>query len=337
MGFTEGDAALAADVLVETDRRGVDTHGINRMSLYNKVSGNVGMVDKDAKLEIVKDEPPYLMLDANHGLGIIMAPKAVELAISRAKEQGICVVGVRNAGHFGAAGYYVDKCVRQGFISLICSNSKATMAPLGGKERFLGNSPWSMAVPGGNRYHDPVMFDMACSEVARGKFETALREGRQVPLGWGIDKDGRPSTDPASIVGEGSLLPFGGVKGYCVTVLLEVLSCMLTFASYGNAKNETGAREDTSYFLLLLDPEKFGSIEAYRESIDLYIDQLKGVALAPDVTEVLYPGELEARFIKERTKNGVELHEEIAAMLADVAVQRGLLEAGQGFGDMLGW
>ena len=337
MGYDDADATYAADVLVETDRRGVDTHGVARLSFYNMVSNVENAVNKSAKLSIVRDEPPYIMVDGDCGLGIIMAPKAVEIAIDRAEKQGICVMGVRNAGHFGAAGYYADKCVRKGFVSLVCSNSGSIMAPHGGKEGFLGNSPWSIAVPGGNRHPDPVMFDMACSGVARGKIETALREGRQVPLGWGLDKDGNPTTDPKSILRGGCVLPLGGVKGYCITLLLEVLSSMLTFASFGNAKNFTGKHNDNSYFVLLLDPVKFGSLEMYRDSIDLYIDQLKSVPLAPDADEILFPGELEARAIKDRTAFGVELNEGVAASLAKVARGRGLLAQDRGFEDMLTW
>ena len=337
MGYDETDATYAASVLTETDRRGVDTHGVARLSFYNMVSGLEDAVNKNANLKIVSDEPPYIMVDGDCGLGIIMAPKAVELAIERAEKHGTCIMGVRNAGHFGAAGYYADKCVRKGFISLVCSNSGSIMAPHGGKEGFLGNSPWSIAVPGGDRHPDPVMFDMACSEVARGKIETALREGRQVPLGWGLDKDGNPTTDPSSILKGGCVLPLGGIKGYCITLLLEILSSMLTFASYGNAKNFTGKFNDSSYFILLLNPGKFGSTEMYRESIDLYIDQLKSVPLAPDADEILFPGELEARAISERTANGMELDAGVASSLVKVAKGRGLLALDRGFEDMLAW
>jgi len=247
------------------------------------------------------------------------------------------VMGVRNGGHFGAAGYYADKCARRGFIALVCSNSGATMAPYGGKVQFLGNSPWSMAVPGGRRYPDPVIFDMACSEVSRGKCETAIREGRQVPFGWGIDKDGEPTTDPYSILKGGSLLPFGGVKGYCITVLVEMLSSMLTFASFGNAKNVNGIHEDNGYFVLLMEPERFGGLEAYKDSFDMYVDQIKNIPLASGANEILFPGELEVRAIKTRTENGMELDEGIADSLAEVARERGLLLADQGFQDMLVW
>jgi LDH2 family malate/lactate/ureidoglycolate dehydrogenase len=121
------------------------------------------------------------MVDADNGLGIVMAPQAVELAIRKAKERGSCVMGVQNSSHFGAAGYYTAKCVEQGLIAMVCSNSGPTMAPVGGRSRTLGNSPWSVGIPGGMRHPDPVMFDMACSEVARGKLETAEREANRLP------------------------------------------------------------------------------------------------------------------------------------------------------------
>ena len=260
MGYGKEEAEYAADVLVETNRRGVDTHGITRIGLYYRSSIAGGWSNSNAKLRVVRDEPPFLMVDADNGLGIIMTPQALEIAIPKAKERGICVMGIQNSGHFGAAGYYAAKCVEQGLVAMVCSNSPSTMAAIGGRERVLGNSPWSIAFPGGNRHPDPVMFDMACSEVSRGKCETAHRAGEQIPLGWGIDASGEPSTDPEAVLYGGSLLPFGGVKGYCIALLVEMLSSMLTFASYGNGKNMGGAHEDTSHFVLLMDPKKFGGI-----------------------------------------------------------------------------
>jgi LDH2 family malate/lactate/ureidoglycolate dehydrogenase len=246
-------------------------------------------------------------------------------------------MGVQNSNHFGAAGYYAAKCVEKGFVAMICSNSGPTMTPFGGKDRVLGNSPWSVAVPGGNRHPDPVMFDMACSEVSRGKCETALREGAQVPLGWGVDKEGAPSTDPAGILFGGSLLPFGGAKGYCIALMVEVLSSMLAFASVGRGKRPGGAWGNTGHFFLLMDPARFGGLETYRESIDSYVEYIKGSAPAPGVGEIIVPGELEARAIRERTEKGMELDEVVAASLAEVARKLGLLGEEQSFRDLLEW
>ena len=334
-GYNEKDAAYAADVLVETDRRGVDTHGMTRLAFYHW-STTEGGINKNARLKILRDEPPFLMVDADNGLGIIMAPQAVELAIERAAEHGICVMGVQKSNHYGAAGYYAAKCVDKGFITMVSSNSPPTAAPYGGKEKVLGNSPWSMALPGGNRHPDPVMFDMACSEVSRGTCETAQREGRQIPLGWGIDINGEPSTDPAEVL-KGSLLPFGGIKGYCVTLLVEAFSSILTFASFGNGTDMAAGRHNTSHFVLLLDPAKFGDTATYKDGVDAYVENIKKTPLAPGAGEIIIPGELEARAIKHRTKHGRELDEAVAASLVDVAVKCGLLADDRGFEEMLAW
>ena len=335
MGYNEKDASYAADVLVETDRRGVDTHGMARMGLYYLSTTDWG-INKNASLRILRDDNPYLMVDADNGLGIIMAAKAAELAVQRAKENGICVLGVQNSNHFGAAGYYAAKCVNEGFITIVSSNSPPTSAPPGGKSRRLGNSPWSMALPGGNRHPDPVMFDMACSEVSRGKCETALRGGEQIPPGWGIDENGEPSTDPAEVL-KGSLLPFGGIKGFCITLLVEAFSSILTFASFGNGTNMQAGEGNTGHFFLLLDPEKFGDIESYKNSIDVYVENIKSVPLAAGAEEIIIPGELEARAIKHRTAHGVELDQAVASSLLEVAVKCGLLAEGEGFDEMLRW
>jgi LDH2 family malate/lactate/ureidoglycolate dehydrogenase len=186
------------------------------------------------------------------------------------------------------------------------------------------------------RHPDPVMFDMACSEVARGKLETAEREGKQVPLGWGIDGNGEPSTDPTEILKNGSLLPFGGIKGYCITILVEALSSMLTFSTFGKGIH-MGERMNTGHFVLLLDPERFGDPVLYRNSIDEYVDSIKNAPLAPGAEEIIVPGELEARSIRNRTENGMQLDEAVASSLAEVAIKIGLLSEGQGFDDMLTW
>lgn len=339
MGYGAKEAAYAADVLVETDRRGVDTHGVVRLDFYHMCVNRSGWLNRNAQLQILRDDPPYLMADADHGLGIIMAPQAVELAIQRAKEQGVCVMGIRNSNHFGAAGYYAQKCVDQGFIALVCSNSPGTMVPIDGNQGVLGNSPWSMAIPGGNRHPDPIMFDMACSEVSRGKCETALRNGERVPPNWGVDRHGEPTTDPARILKGGFLLPFGGIKGYCVAVLVEALSSMLTFASYGKGKNMkfSGDHENTGHFVLLLDPERFGELDAYKDSIDVYVDTIKNSKPVPGADEIIVPGELEARAIKDRTANGIHLEDAVVSMLTGLAQKTGQLTQKQGFKDMLNW
>ncbi|MCL1805822.1 MAG: Ldh family oxidoreductase [Clostridiales bacterium] len=337
MGYGEKEAAYGAGTLVETDRRGIDTHGMARLAFYYRSVMAEGRVNKDAKLKVLRDEPPYLMVDADHGLGVVMAPQAVELAIARAKENGCCVMGVQNSNHFAASGYYTAKCVNEGFIALVCSNSPGIIAPTGGTGKLLGNSPWSLGVPGGNRHPWPVMFDMATSEVALGKFETAIREGKEVPLGWGVDKDGAQSADPHAILRGGSLLPFGGVKGYCITVLVEILSSMLTMASYGNGKNMGGGVDNTSHFALLLDPARFGDLETYKNGIDVYVDTIKNTPLAAGAQEIIVPGEIEARSIQYRTANGLELDETVAVTIADAAKQMGLLAEEQGFEAMLAW
>ena len=335
MGYNEKDASYAADVLVETDRRGVDTHGMTRLGYYYRTVTEGG-VNKNANFRIIRDEPHYIMLDADNGLGIIMAPQAVDIAVQRAKATGICVMGVQNSNHFGAAGYYAAKCANEGFVTLVSSNSPPTMAPLGGIVRKMGNSPWSMAIPGGNRHPDPLMFDMACSEVSRGKCETAVREGSGIPLGWGIDEHGEPSTDPAEVL-KGSLLPFGGVKGYCITILVEAFSSLLTFASYGNGINMDAGRDNTSHFILLMDPAKFGNTDSYKNGVDVYVENIKNTPLAAGTEEIIIPGELEARAVRNATQYGVEMDEAVAESLFEVAVKCGLLSEDKGFSDMLKW
>lgn len=341
MGFNEEDAGYASRLITRTNMRGVDSHGLARVSMYYNLVKNGRQINISAPLEVIKDSGSALLLDAHKGLGIIMASRAVELAIARAKQTGICVCAVKNSGHYGAAGCYGSMAAEAGLMSIIMSNTGPSMAPIGGRTRVLGNSPWSMAMPGGNNHTAPIMFDMACSETSWGKCQNYVRANQEIPDGWGVDETGAVTHDPLRLLTKGALLPFGGIKGYCITVMVEMMAILLADSGYGSACGTASYTTDHPYpeslghTFIVIDPDKFCGMQAYRKSIDGYIDNLKQAPKADGITEIIVPGEIEAKAIVERRAKGMDVHAAIAADLVQVAVSIGLLPDGSTFENLL--
>lgn len=327
-GLSESDAKQGSETLNASDVRGVDTHGVARLLMYDNFIENE-MVNTDAKLTIVKESESTLCLDANHGLGIVMAPKAVEMCIEKAKKSGACVASVKNSGHFGIAGYYAEKMAKEGMIGIAMSNSIPIVAPFGGRGRVLGNSPFSIAFPAGNKYTDPIMLDMACSQVALGKLEMAIRAGREIPKGWAVDEKGLHTSDPQVGFDKGALLPFGGPKGYCLAVLIEMMSSVLPGGGYGEDVHfytaEKGQKENISHTFIAIDVSKFRPLEDIREDVDKYADRLKSTEPAEGVDEVFLPGEIEANNYHKRIAKDFEISPVVLEEILAIAIRKGRL------------
>lgn len=341
MGFQPEDAGYASRLLTRTNLRGVDSHGLARLSMYYAMVKTGTMINLNAKLETLQDHGSALLLDAHEGLGIIMAPRALEVAMKRAKETGVCVCAVRNSGHYGAAGCYGSMAAEEGLMCIIMSNTGPSLAPLGGRSRVLGNSPWSMALPGGNVHSAPVMFDLACSETSWGKCQNYVRAGKEIPDGWGLDENGDMTHDPMRLLTKGALLPFGGVKGYCITVLVEMMSVLLANSGYGEAcgtSSYTSSHpypEHLGHTFVLMDPDKFCGMDEYRKSLDSYFDYLKHAPKGNSASEIIVPGEIESRAIETRKLNGMEVHPSIAADVVKVAAELGLVSETADFNELL--
>lgn len=278
----------------------MDTHGVGRMQMITNIILSE-KINLNAKLQIVKETPSLLYLDADHGVGHAMASRAVEMTIIKAKQTGVCATSMYNSGFWGASGAYAYEIAQAGLFGISASNSGLCLAAFGGTNPTIGNSPWSMAFPGSEKYNFPIMFDMACSIVAVGKLQMALRKGEAIPEGWVIDKEGLPITDPLRAFKEGiCLLPFGGVKGYVIATLIEILTSVLSGSARGNdvgstlVINKDGKPENVGHFLLAIDIEQFRSKADINKDLDAFIDSIKADAPAPGFKEVLVPGELEA-------------------------------------------
>ena len=324
LGVPEDDAALVADSLVQADLWGHQSHGFLRLPWY-AARLRSGAMRAITVPEVLSDTGPLLLLDGRDGIGQVLADRARELAVQRARRFGVGVVGVRNSNHFGTAMYFTRRAAADGCVSVLTTNASPAMAPWGGREKVLGTNPWSIAAPGpGGRV---VAVDIANTAVARGKIYLAKNRGEPIPETWAMGPDGAPTTDAAEGV-LGVILPMAGHKGYAITFLMDVLSGALTGSGVGSEVHgpyEAAARSRCGHLFLALDPAAFGDREGYEGRVEQLIAEVKGVPLAQGFDEVFYPGEVEDRAeAATLAAGGVLLAEQSLGDLRGLAAETGV-------------
>ncbi|GGF90679.1 Ldh family oxidoreductase [Paenibacillus abyssi] len=322
-GVPEQEAKLVAESLVQADLRGVDSHGVIRMDVYLKRL-EAGMVTVGGGMNAVSDGPVTLLDGANH-FGAVIGSRALEIVMEGTKRNGVSVVGVKGSNHFGTCSYYLLKAVREDMILIVLSNASQTMPPTGGVRPFIGTNPFSVGVPAGK--YEPFILDMATSVVARGKIIAAAQRGETIPIGWAIDKHGHATTDADAAL-EGSVLPVGGAKGYGISLFVDIMSGVLTGAGFGKYVNNMYENweeaQNVGHFFIGLDIARFMPVDAFKERMDRYFDELKAVPRAPGVLEILIPGELEHRLAQERMLRGIVLPGKVEEELTKWARRYGL-------------
>lgn len=305
-GAAPSHAQMVAESLVQADLRGVDSHGVVRTDIYLRRL-EAGMINLNATMPIRMDGAIALLDGQNH-FGAVVGNKALDAAIEATKRYGYGVVGVKGSNHFGTCAYYLLKAVKHDVIMFVFSNASQTMPPTGGIRPFIGTNPFSVGIPAGK--YQPFILDMATSVVARGKIISAAQKGESIPLGWAIDKQGNPTTDPKLAL-EGSVLPLGGAKGYGISMFIDILCGVLTGAGFGKYVNNMYENweepQNVGHFFIGLDISKFMPLEQFKARIDQYFDEIKAEPTAPGTKEILIPGELEHRSTLERMRNGIEL------------------------------
>jgi LDH2 family malate/lactate/ureidoglycolate dehydrogenase len=306
LGVPEDDARLVADSLVTADLWGHPSHGMLRLDWYAARirSGAMNPVTSPA---FVTDGGAVVVLDGRDGVGQVVTDFACRLAVERAQEHGIGVVAVRNSNHFGTAAYWTRRIAAAGCVGILTTNGSPAMAPWGGMKKTVGANPWSVATPGGS--HGQVVLDIANTGVARGKIYAALQRDEDIPSGWAIDAQGVPTTDPTAAI-DGILLPMAGHKGYGISFMMDVLSGVLTGSSY--ATDVVGPyvpdqRSGCGHLVLALRIDALIDPAEFDRRIDDLITTTKAVPLAPGVTEVFYPGEIENRAESTGRTTGVLL------------------------------
>ncbi|MHB8908145.1 MAG: Ldh family oxidoreductase [Syntrophales bacterium] len=323
LGMTREEAAIAADALVRCNLRGVDTHGALRMLVYTEKLKR-GFINPKPALRTLRETGATALIDGDNGFGQVVGSRAMDIAVRKAREVGVSCVSVRHSNHFGACAHYSMMALPHDMIGIALTNASPQIAPTGGAEKLLGNNPWSVAVPAGERF--PVVLDMANSVVARGKIRLAGKEGRPIPHGWALTLDGEPTTDPKAALA-GFLMPVGGYKGYGTTLMVDLLTGVLANSSYGprvNGLDIVDAMGGVGHTFIAVSIAAFDEVAAFKARMDAYIDEIKGSKKAKGVEVIYLPGEPE--FLKEQTRRqtGIPLHVNIINDLKKIAGETGV-------------
>lgn len=300
-GVEEEIARVVIDVLVETDKRGVASHGLTRLPGYVKRI-ETGLLDPHARPEIMADGGGLVLLDGNNGFGALAAFAATKLAAARAAEHGVAWVTVRNSNHFGAAGYYSHWLAQRGLAALVWSNASPAVAAFGGKRATLGTNPISIAAPAQG---EPIVLDMATTTVARGKIRRAAAEGRPIPAGLALDTEGNPTTDaPAAL--KGTLASLGGYKGYGLAVMIELLAGVLAggrFLTDVRQVTDLSGPSGACFTFIAADIGRITEREAYIERVKKFRATIRA---SGDADATIYlPGDIEVERTVAAEKNGL--------------------------------
>jgi LDH2 family malate/lactate/ureidoglycolate dehydrogenase len=336
LGVPDPDAGLAADVLAAADLRGIDSHGVARLHTYFDLL-SAGRIKPRPTLRVVRESQSTATVDGDNGLGLVIGPRANEIAMEKAAQAGSGWVAVCNTNHYGIAGYYPLRALERDLIGWAMTNSSAGVAPLWGAERMLGTNPIAIAFPG--KEEPAIVIDMATSAVAYGKIEMAHRAGRPIPKGWAIDREGRATTDPQAMMDGGALLPLGserelgGHKGYGLGLMVEVLCAALSGANWGpfappfaisQVVPSQSVGKGIGHFFGALRIDAFRDPEEFKAQIDHVVRTLRATRPAPDTTGPLIPGDPERLAEKERSRDGVPLVPAVVAELQDISRRTGI-------------
>ena len=309
LGTQENQADIVAQATVDADLKGFTSHGIGRFSQYIK-GFKAKTINLEGDIDIERETEAMALINGNSLFGQYVARRAMDLAIEKAKNVGIGIVGTHNGNHFGVTGYYSDLASQKGCIGVVIANTEPAIAPFGGKKPLIGTNPIAIGIPNEDTY---IALDMATSVAARGKLLEARRKGESIPEGTALDKDGNPTTDPAKGI-EGSILPFGGFKGYGLAFLIEILTGALVNAGIGTGvKGTATCSEDCTKgdLFLAIDPEKFVGKEQFNDETDKFLDEIRA-------DNGVIPGSLEVERVKGNLANGWELDPVLFDTLNDI-------------------
>ena len=312
-GASAAMAAATARALVAADAQGLASHGVSRVPQY-AAHIRLGRVDGAAVPRVVRSKGGAVLVDAADGLAFPACALAVTEAVARAWEHGVSFAGVTNSHHFGAAAYHLEPVAAAGMVGLAFGNSPAAMPAAGGRHAIFGTNPIAAVFP--RRSAPPIVVDLSLSEAARGKLMVAAREGKPIPAGWALDRDGNPTTDPKAGL-DGMMLPAGGAKGAMLALVVELLCCALTGARFGFEADsfftDAGNRPKIGQAFLVLDPGALAGDAAYGERVEtLVAEMLKDAG-------VRLPGARRRALADRAAAEGVEIPQALADELRALA------------------
>ena len=324
MGVPPDDAALAADVLVLADLRGVDSHGVSNM-LRSYVAGyQEGSINPRPDWRVVRETPSTATIDSDRGLGIIVTPQAMELAIRKAANVGVGMVAIGNARHLGMASYHAMLALPHDMIGVCMTSCPPAVLPTFGAEPRLGTNPIAVAVPAGEE--PPFVFDAATSSVAVNKIRIAQRLGADIPGGWLADAAGTPIMEEGPAPGDFNLVPLGGNrelgshKGYGLSCVVDILAGVLTGFGYGAVPG----RPNFGHYVAAYSIDAFTEVAQFKREMDEWLRMMKSTRPAPGHDRVLVAGQPEAETELLRRAEGIPLHPEVAQWLRDACGELGV-------------
>jgi (2R)-3-sulfolactate dehydrogenase (NADP+) len=311
-GAARAMADATAAALVAAEMEGLTGHGLSRVPLYCQHLRD-GRADGKAKPKIIAKKGGACLIDAGGGLAFLATALAVKEAVKRAQRQGVALAGVTNSHHFGAAAYHLGPVAEAGLVGLALTNSPAAINAWGGKKAFYGTNPIAAIFP--RRGAEPIVVDLSLTEVVRGKIMLYAKEGKPIPLGWAVDKDGNPTTDPKAAL-TGSLMPIGGVKGATLALMVEVLTVALTGAAFSFENDsyfEPGNRPRIGHAIVAIDPGALAGAESYFSRLELMVSRMLADA------GVRLPGARRQQAAAQARAEGLEVSDAVLAELRALA------------------
>lgn len=319
-GATPEEAAVQADARLQGELRGHpgQGQGMRGLGRYCAMIENGGIVP-GAPFERMVDTPAMALVDGHKGFGQVIAARAMDLAIEKARGVGVGLVAVRHSNHLGITAYHAVRAAGQRMVGLCLTNAGPEMAPWGGITPTIGTNPWGIAAPTDLGF--PLVLDMALSTSGKGMVRWHLREGKPIPADWAYDKDGNPTDDPARAM-DGPLVPIGAFKGTGLSIMTDVLCGVLTGAAFGLTPYRDPVSHDVGHMLVAIEIERFIPYDEYLERMRRFCAELKASALAPGFDEILLPGELEHRRATQRLAEGIPVDGETLAAMRELSARR---------------
>jgi LDH2 family malate/lactate/ureidoglycolate dehydrogenase len=318
-GFSDAESAIIADVLVSADMSGIESHGIQRLRMYeNIIAAGIARVKNHPT--ILRETPVAAVVDGNRAMGQITACFSVDLAIQKAGESGIGVVTVKNSNHFGIAGWYAKRASGRGFIGIAMTNSRAVMPATFGVVPLIGSNPVAFAFP--NQPHD-FLYDASSTVVSFGKIEVKNKEGKELPSHWGLNERGEPTAHPGEVLEDfpnrkiAGIFPLGGpgegdggYKGYGQGLIVEILTGILSGGLLSDEISE-GKRDGASHFFLVMDPAVFGDLSEMQKRLGDYFEKLRASNLIDPGRKIYIHGEKEIEKQRQYREGGIPIEESV--------------------------
>lgn len=332
-GVPKKDAKVIGNVLIESDKRGIDSHGIGRLKPIYIDRIDEGIMNPVTEIDVIKDEKTTAVLDAHNGMGHVVGVKAMEMAIAKAKEYGMGMVAVRNSNHYGISGYYVTMATKEGMIGVTGTNARPSIAPTFGVENMLGTNPLTWGLPTDEEF--PFVLDCATSVSQRGKIEVYGRAGKELPPGWVIGEDGTTRTDTQQVLkdlttGHAALTPLGGIgevgggyKGYGYATVVEILSAALADGAWMKQLNGTDEKGNPipyplGHFFIAIDPSFFMGKEIFKKIAGTICRELRVSRKAPGQDRIYTAGEKEWEAWQYRKEHGCPVPPSLQKMMVSL-------------------